>query len=81
VARHDRPARIRQLAIDNVKIGAANAAGFNPDPDLARPGRGIGPLFQRERPAGSGKDHGLHGRSLLAFSVAPASSVMCFYHA
>jgi hypothetical protein len=35
VARHDRQLRIRQFAVDQVQIGAANAAGRNLNQDLA----------------------------------------------
>jgi hypothetical protein len=47
VARHDRQLRIRQFAVDQVQIGAANAAGRNLNQDLTLARLGNRPLAQR----------------------------------
>ena len=60
VARHDRQMDVGQLAVDDVQIGAADAAGLDAHADLARAGQRIGPLFKRERLPGRCKNHCLH---------------------
>jgi hypothetical protein len=42
VARDNRHYRIRQFAIDDMQVGAADAAGGDPNPYLARSGLPIG---------------------------------------
>ena len=48
VARHDRKLGVRQLAVDDMQVGAADAAGLDLNADLPRPGRWVGPLLHRE---------------------------------
>ena len=42
VAGNDRQPLVRQLAVDDVQIGAADAAGLDADQQLRRPRRGLG---------------------------------------
>ena len=64
MARNDRELRVRQLAIDNMEIGPADAACFHPDPKLARAGDGIGQFLEDQRPARFVQDHAKHRRPL-----------------
>ena len=47
VPRHDRQLGIGQFAVDDMQVGAADAAGFDPNPNLPRSRLGIGPLLHR----------------------------------
>jgi hypothetical protein len=49
VARNDRQGRVGQLAVDDVKIGATDAAGMDPDQHLAGPRLGHRTLPQGQR--------------------------------
>ncbi len=60
VPRHDRQLGIGQLAVNDMQVGAAYAAGFDPNPNLPRSGRRIGPLLHRQPFAGPPEDHGAH---------------------
>ena len=62
VARDDRAGDVRELAVDDVQIGAAHATGPDPDPDLARPGRQAGPDLPLQGLPGCPEHHGFHGR-------------------
>ena len=42
VAEHERQLRVRQLAVEDVEVGPADAAGLHPDEQLPRPRRGFG---------------------------------------
>src|SRR6516165_11225358 len=66
VAGDNRKLRIWQLAVDDVKIGAAHAAGGDANPYLPRSRLGIRPLDQLERLALTFQHHCTH--STLAFS-------------
>src|SRR5580658_6365453 len=46
--RNDRQLGVGQLAVDDMQIGAADAAGLDAQPNLPRPGRGIGPRLHHE---------------------------------
>ena len=60
MARHDREFGIWQFAVDDVKVGAANAASGDPNPHLAVAGQRIGPLHELERFAQPFQHHRLH---------------------
>ena len=49
MAGDDRQRDVRQVAIDDVQVGAADGAGLDPHADLARGGMRIGPLLERKR--------------------------------
>ena len=51
---------VGQIAIDDVKIGPADGAGFDPHERLARRRRGRRALFHHKRRSSRPKDHGLH---------------------
>ncbi len=61
VPRHDRQFGIGQFAIDDMQVGAADAAGFDANENLPRSWLGIGTLLHDKRLAGSPEDHGAHG--------------------
>jgi hypothetical protein len=65
VPRHDRQLGMRQFAVDDVQIGAADAAGFDPNPNLPRSGSRIGLLLHDQPFTGSPEDHGAHDRMRL----------------
>ena len=65
VPRHDRQLGIGQLAVDDMQVGAAYAAGLDPNPNLPRSGRRIGPLLHHQPFAGPPEDHGAHDRICL----------------
>src|SRR5712692_4924747 len=78
VAGHDGALAPRQVAVDDVKIGMAHAAGRHPQPDLARAGLRRSQLYQLERLAGPLARHSSHksrqasgvsGRGLMTPSV------------
>ena len=60
MSRNERQSRIAKLAVDDVKIGAADGAAF----DLQKELIGVRPrhrqLGEREGLAGSGEHHGVH---------------------
>jgi hypothetical protein len=51
---------VGQLAVDDVKVRAAHAAGRDAQQDLARPGLGKGTLLQPQRAGRRLQDHGAH---------------------
>ena len=60
MAGNDRIGDIGQFAVDDMQIGAAHAAGADPDAHVAGPGRRILPRLKLERRAGRRQDHGVH---------------------
>ena len=61
VARDQRQLGVGKLAVDDVKIGAADRAGLDPHQHLARAGNRIGELGRTQRPARRVEHHGEHG--------------------
>ncbi len=61
MSRDDRQFWSGEVAVDHMQLGAANAAGLDPNPNLPGPGPGFGPLLQQEPIAGPPQDHGGHG--------------------
>ena len=57
VAGHDRRPHVGQFAVDDVQVGATDAAGFDPDQQLRRPRFGIGALLQNQRLADPFEHH------------------------
>jgi hypothetical protein len=49
VAGHQRPLRVGQLAVHDVQVGAADAAGVDANEDLIRAGFGRGPIDRPQR--------------------------------
>src|SRR5512132_397245 len=70
---HERQLRVRQLAVDDVKVRAADGAGADADEQLpgARPRHREVAL--RERPSRLGEHHRAHQRGLTALSQACGS--------
>jgi hypothetical protein len=66
---HERKLRLGQVAVDDVEIGAADAAGEDANGDLARPGLRLWHVAQLERLALPGEDHCPHIHSLARRSV------------
>jgi hypothetical protein len=60
VAWHDRQFRIRQLAVDHMQVGPADAAGRDLQQDLACARRRNWPLAQHQRRARAFQHHGPH---------------------
>ena len=60
VARNDGVVYVRQLAVDDMQIGPADAAGIDPDAHIAGAGCRILPFLQLKRRAGRRQNHGLH---------------------
>ena len=73
VAGDDRHLRIGQLAIDNMQVCAADAAGGNLDSNLTRPRLPIGKIGPFKRSPKLFQHHRLHG--VLRFCGMPAVSV------
>ena len=71
MSEHERKLRLGQLAVDDVKIGAAHAARLDVDPDLAGPGDGNRKITGDQRRSRPFEDHRAHARSLS--HRAPAS--------
>jgi hypothetical protein len=63
VAEHERLIRLFELAVEDVQIRAANAAGAHLEQELAGPRRRLGKLRYAERGAGTFKEQGVHGIS------------------
>ena len=61
VARHNRQLGLRQFAVDHVQIGAADAAGFDLDKDLARRPLRYCALAQNQRRSQPIQHHCAHG--------------------
>ena len=68
VARHDRRLAEREVALHDVEVGPADAAGRDLDEHLARARDGLGHLLEGERPrrdrCGSVEPLGAHARTL-----------------
>ena len=60
---------VRQLAVDDVQIGAADRAGLDPHQDLARAGDGVGEPGRAQWLAGSVEDHGEHDGTIVGFAA------------
>ena len=60
MAGNDRDARVGQFAVDDMEIGAADAAGRDFQADFAGAGQGIGTLRPFERRADPVENHGMH---------------------
>jgi len=58
-----RRAKARQVAVDDVQVGVAHAAGVHLDQDFVGLRLGNGQLFERERRMECGQDSGFHGGS------------------
>ena len=65
VPEHERELRIGELAVEDVQVGTADAAGLDAQEHLARRGLGVGKVAEPERPAGRVEDHRLH-RTIVA---------------
>ena len=59
----DRQLRVGQFAVDDVQVGAADAAGLDPHADLASARLGRRPLLDRQPFAGPTQNHGAHGEN------------------
>ena len=70
MSRHDGQLRVGQLAIDHVQIGATDAAGFDPNANLARSRRWVGPLLHAEPIMQPVQDHGAHVSGALLQALA-----------
>jgi hypothetical protein len=55
-----RQLRLGQVAVDDVEVGSTDAASLDPDPNLSRTGRGVGPLDKLERSARPVQYHCVH---------------------
>ena len=62
VPRHERQLRLCQLAVDDVQIGATDAAGVDVEPNLAGPGLRIWQLELLERCPGPVEHHRPHAK-------------------
>src|SRR5215216_551395 len=78
VAGDDRQLGVRQLAVDDMQVGAADAARRNLDHNLAGGRRRHRPLPHHERAAGPLEDHcAHHGHEGLSYSAAgPAGAIL-----
>ncbi len=70
---NDGELRLCQLAVDDMKIRAADAAGFDAQQQLSRAGRRERTLFHEERRSRAPQDHGGH---LRHFAPSPASRLL-----
>jgi hypothetical protein len=59
----------RKIAVEDMDIGAAYAAGLDPDEQVAGAWPWVGPLLELERPARGRENHGLQGRTPSSFGV------------
>jgi hypothetical protein len=57
---NERELRTRQLAVEDVKVGAADTAGRDAEKHLTRPWLGDGNVFQPKRLASRVKHHRAH---------------------
>src|ERR1700690_3432602 len=73
---HNGKLGIRQFAVDDVEIGAANAASLDPHANLTRSGRWLSPFFHHEPFVRPMQDHGAHrsGSFRRAASRTPTPS-------
>ena len=60
MSRHNGKLGIRQFAVDDVEIGAADAASLDAHANLARSGQGVRPLLHHEPLVRPMQDHGAH---------------------
>jgi hypothetical protein len=78
VAGHDRKLRVRQLAVDNMQIGTADAAGHDLDQDFAGRGRERAPLAHDQRRVRFLEHHrahdqtSRHAKATVARSIRPS---------
>ena len=70
---NDRIGDVGQFTVDDMQVGAAHAAGADPDAHVARPGRRILPRFEPERRSGRRQNHGVHAANVLkrAYAIYP----------
>jgi GNAT superfamily N-acetyltransferase len=61
MARNERELRLGELAVDDVQVGPADAAGVNPQQDLPGTGLGSRELCGLQGRASSGEHHRTHG--------------------
>ena len=61
VARHERQLGLGQLAVDDVQVGPADAAGLDGDEDLARGRLRVGQVGLAQRRARRVENHRAHG--------------------
>ncbi len=64
MARNDRITNVRQLAVQHVQIGAADAAGRNADQNLPRSRLGHVAIAHFQRLAAALENHRTHGKLL-----------------
>src|SRR6266536_6018836 len=71
-------APLTELALDDMQVGAARAAGSHPHPHFSRSRLGHGPINRYERRSRdggrSGQHHGAHGRERYLFSSSAVAS-------
>ena len=65
VSRNDGQFWIRKIAVDDVKVGSADSASLDANPNMSCLRDRIGPLFERQRLADGSEDHGFHGQSVF----------------
>jgi hypothetical protein len=78
VPRHERQLRPRELAVDDMQVGAADAAGGHLEKDLPGTGLGSGQIGRPEGGARCVEDHGAHARKATAAAAryeGPSASV------
>ena len=76
MARDERQLRLGQLAVDDVEIGAADAAGLDADPHLPRPGSGSGSSVSRSGLPGMSSTIARMNRSVHAIAVAALTALV-----
>ena len=74
MTRRDRRMDMGKFAVDDMQIRAADAAGENPQAQIARPKIGERPFFEDERPADAPQHHasGRHARQFSTLQSAPS---------
>ena len=77
MSRHDGQLRIGQFAVDDVQVGATDAAGLDPDANLARSGRWVGPLLHAELFMHPMQDHGAHESDAPSGARATRRPIAC----
>jgi hypothetical protein len=70
---YQRQLRLRQIPVDDVEIGAANATGMNSEENLPGPSLGLGNLLERERLPLRMKHHRPHGTRIIPHDLPPRS--------
>ena len=75
-----RQLRLRQIAIDDVKVRATDGAGFDPDADFTRTRQWKRPFDSDQRPANCFNDHRSHCMGPSLISVEPARKAGIAFH-